>query len=126
MLISVCSAITMIASLEGPSRMVSTSHLHHQTSRIKPNNGPSKLKKIVQSKEFQDLGKKMKRQGLHSKKSDVENLFELSPIQEPITVSFTNLNLFIKNDRKHIIKNLFGIVRPYNITALLGTSGSGM
>ncbi len=51
--------------------------------------------------------------------------FGMKVISNPLTVSFTDLNLILKKGRKVVLRNVFGSIRSFNITALMGPSGAG-
>lgn len=109
--------ISQISKIGSRTSVGVTSHLHRQSSRIK----------AVQNTEFPPSAKKLKGAIIPHKKSSSSNqLFELTAIDCPITVSFTNMNVFARYKHTHILKNLFGTVRPYNITAVLSSSKSGV
>ncbi len=54
-----------------------------------------------------------------------ESGFKLMPVTTPLTVSFTGLNLVLKKDNKKVLSDVFGTIRSFNITALMGPSGAG-
>jgi ABC-type transport system involved in cytochrome bd biosynthesis fused ATPase/permease subunit len=83
-----------------------------------------KLQSIVKSKEFEDFVHKSKhiQRGGHK----IEQAFELCNVKNPLTFSYSNLNLYPKrNPEKKILTDLFGVVYPFNVTAIVGTSGCG-
>jgi hypothetical protein len=48
------------------------------------------------------------------------NPFKLKSIGCPLTLSFTDMSLILKNDNKVVLSNIFGKIQPFNITALMG------
>lgn len=87
--------------------------------------GRSKLRNIIKSKEFEDYMNKSKRR-ITRGTSKIEQSFSLRHVQNPLTFSFTDMSLTTKTSpRKKILNNLFGVVYPFNVTAIVGTSGCG-
>ena len=92
-----------------------------------PNPTPSssgKLKKIIRSKKFKDY---VSNQKLLSQTftTDLYGDFSFREVAKPLTISFNNLNLNLKHSGAPILQKVFGTFRPFNITALMGSSGAG-
>ena len=83
----------------------------------------SKLKKFLQSERFKTF---VKQNSSISNRNAPRLLvhqkpFDFQYIETPLTVSFTNLNLFLKNKPEvKLLKSVFGTLHPYSITALMG------
>ena len=56
----------------------------------------------------------------------VEECFRIRPVPVPLTVSFTDMSLVLKKGGKRVLTEIFGRIRSFNITALMGPSGAGM
>ena len=82
-------------------------------------------KNVIKSKEFEDYMNKTKRR-ITRGTSKIEQSFSLRDVQNPLAFSFTDMSLTTKTSpRKKILNNLFGVVYPFNVTAIVGTSGCG-
>jgi hypothetical protein len=57
---------------------------------------------------------------IHKKVEKFINLFEYRKIEEPIFVSFVNMNLNLKQNNKPILSNICASFRPFEVTAIMG------
>ena len=82
-----------------------------------------RLRDVVKSQKFKDYVAKVnsvdRKLAADSAKNTNEK-FVFKPVETPLTVSFTNLNLFLKNNHDiRLLENIFGVLHPYTITAVL-------
>ncbi len=86
----------------------------------------SKMKTFIKSKKFQQFMYNMKESRRRSASVYTSNgHFHFSRVPDPLYVSFDNLNLNLKKSGTPILKEVFGKVSPFTITALMGSSGAG-
>jgi ABC-type multidrug transport system fused ATPase/permease subunit len=55
----------------------------------------------------------------------VTGSFVYGTVKNPLTITFNELNLHLKHNDAPILQDIFGCFRPFNITALMGSSGAG-
>ena len=55
----------------------------------------------------------------------VTGSFEFNKLDNPLTIAFDHLDLKLKSNGMSVLKDIFGCFRPFNITALMGSSGAG-
>jgi ABC-type multidrug transport system fused ATPase/permease subunit len=55
----------------------------------------------------------------------VSGNFKFDRIKQPLFVSFNHLNLFLKKNDAKVLADVFGVIRPFHLTALMGPSGAG-
>jgi ABC-type multidrug transport system ATPase subunit len=51
--------------------------------------------------------------------------FTFDPIKEPLTISFDSLQLHLKSNNASLLRDVFGSIKSFSITALMGPSGAG-
>jgi hypothetical protein len=51
--------------------------------------------------------------------------FTFKKIKTPLTISFDHLHLNLKSTGRPLLQNIYGRFQPFNITALMGSSGAG-
>jgi ABC-type transport system involved in cytochrome bd biosynthesis fused ATPase/permease subunit len=55
----------------------------------------------------------------------VSGNFQFERVKQPLFVSFNDLNLYLKKNDAKVLDNVFGVIRPFHLTALMGPSGAG-
>lgn len=55
----------------------------------------------------------------------VTGSFVYGTVKNPLTITFNELNLNLKHNGAPILQDIFGCFRPFNMTALMGSSGAG-
>lgn len=63
--------------------------------------------------------------GASNYQNAASGLFAFNDIKCPLHVSFNELNLYLKKNNLAVLQNIFGVIKPFNITALMGPSGAG-
>ncbi len=77
---------------------------------------------LIKSENFKSYAARQK----SSKKDEKEKCFHIRPVPRPLTLSFTDMSLVLKQGKKTVISNIFGRIQSFNITALMGPSGAGI
>ena len=84
-----------------------------------------RLREIIRSEDFKNYArheKLLRDQFTYH----VTGKFKFQDIANPLRISFENLNLKLKVNNATVLEGLFGVIRPYNVTALMGPSGAGV
>ena len=85
-----------------------------------------KLKTFVKSKKFQQYMHFVRDQRMRATTIDAtKGHFRFDEVVKPMFVSFDGLNLSLKKNNAPVLRNIFGCVRPFNLTGLMGASGAG-
>ncbi len=86
----------------------------------------SKLKTFIKSKKFQQYMHFVRDQRMRASTVDTsKGHFRFEEVLKPMFVSFDGLNMSLKKNNAPILRNIFGSVKPFNLTALMGASGAG-
>jgi hypothetical protein len=81
-------------------------------------------KKLIKSRAFKQHVQLMKDRA-RSLVNHMTGSFVFQPVKNPLTISFDHLHLDLKANGKPILRDIFGCFRPFNVTALMGSSGAG-
>lgn len=84
----------------------------------------AKWRQIVRSKAFKSHVQLMK-QREKNLVNKVTGSFSFQPIQNPLTITFDHLSFTLNSNNVTLLNNIYGQFKPYNITALMGSSGAG-
>ena len=81
-------------------------------------------RRLLKSRAFREHVKLLKDRS-HNLVNHMTGSFQFNPVENPLTISFNHLNLNLRSNGNPILKDIFGCFRPFNITALMGSSGCG-
>ena len=115
-------------NIDGKSSSTSFEIGQHLMSKtfIKTSSNSKRLKDIIKSNQFKQYAKMIKNsRDIAASNSRGDRKFVFQEVAEPLCISFDQLNLNLKKDGAPILKEIFGIVKPFNVTALMGASGAG-
>ena len=114
-----------LARLNGP-RLFARDSVFGPSKRSlpQPEQRRHRLRDVIRSDAFHDYMAALKAQSETFKASPVGE-FSFKGVAEPLTIQFDHLNLNLKANDVPILQNVFGTFRPFNITALMGSSGAG-
>lgn len=86
----------------------------------------SKLKTFIKSNKFQQYMHFVRDQRMRATTVDTsKGHFRFEEVLKPMFVSFDGLNMSLKKNNAPILRNIFGSVKPFNLTGLMGASGAG-
>lgn len=80
--------------------------------------------RVLKSRAFRDFIQMM-RDRERNLVNAVTGSFAFDKVENPLTIAFDHLDLNLKSNGAPVLRDIFGCFRPFNITALMGSSGAG-
>lgn len=97
-------------------------------SKSKPSFSAERAKKnwikLIKSRAFKQHVQLLKERS-RNLVNQMTGSFVFQPVENPLTITFDHLNLDLASNGKPILRDIFGVFRPFNVTALMGSSGAG-
>jgi ABC-type multidrug transport system fused ATPase/permease subunit len=81
---------------------------------------------LIKSNKFKQYAQMVKTsRDIASSCSQSDRSFAFQVVTEPLCISFDSLNLNLKKNGAPILQEIFGTIKPFSVTALMGASGAG-
>ena len=99
-----------------------SSHCHQSASYHRARRN---WKQLIHSEAFRRYVTARRINDVMSSKGHMPGTFQFRFVTTPLTVAFDQMKATLPHSGMPLLRNVFGCFRPFNVTALMGSSGAG-